>query len=72
MAANYCQQVFGAGARLCTIDELNNSETVETGCGYDGRMVWSSTECDSGIMQGFGDPSYGGVCERVCFVFQPD
>ena len=33
----------GAGARLCTLDELHNDEARNTGCGYDAERVWTST-----------------------------
>lgn len=36
------------GARLCTLNELVENETVGTGCGYDSRRVWSSTACGPG------------------------
>ena len=35
------------GARLCTIEELQNDETRGTGCGHDGEWVWSSETCDT-------------------------
>ena len=31
------------GARLCTADELMGGEAEGTGCGHDGRYVWSSS-----------------------------
>uniref|UniRef100_A0A7S3TL01 Glycosyl hydrolase family 13 catalytic domain-containing protein n=2 Tax=Emiliania huxleyi TaxID=2903 RepID=A0A7S3TL01_EMIHU len=34
----------GAGARLCTKDELASDCTRGTGCGHDRDLVWSSTE----------------------------
>ena len=37
-----------AGARLCTVDELRNGETTNTGCGYNAEQVWSSSECTTG------------------------
>ena len=32
----------GVGARLCTVQELQNSCTGGTGCGYDNDLIWSS------------------------------
>ncbi|KAL1515959.1 hypothetical protein AB1Y20_002572 [Prymnesium parvum] len=34
------------GARLCTAAELEGGMCCGTGCGFDGRMVWSSDSCD--------------------------
>lgn len=65
-AANFCEANFGAGARLCTISELLNSETKETGCNYDLERVWSSTPCNNGMMQAFGDPDID--CEFFCLL----
>merc|ERR550537_1053296 len=42
MANQLCRD---AGARLSTIDELQNEETRGTGCGYDANEVYSSTPC---------------------------
>jgi hypothetical protein len=44
-AANFCES---AGARLCTVEELIADETRLTGCEYDRKLIWSSTECDGG------------------------
>ena len=40
-AGEFCH---GQSGRLCTKDELEDSCTEWTGCGYDYRMVWSSTQ----------------------------
>ena len=40
-AKAFCEQQSG---RLCTKEELEDSCTEGTGCGYDYRMVWSSTQ----------------------------
>lgn len=37
-----------AGARLCTVAELQADETRGTGCKYDTRMMWTSDECTGG------------------------
>ncbi|MEO1271123.1 MAG: hypothetical protein AAFX99_23780, partial [Myxococcota bacterium] len=34
-----------AGARLCTLVELERDETRGTGCGYDDARVWSQSSC---------------------------
>lgn len=34
-----------AGARLCTVSELQAYEAHGTGCGYDDEYTWSSTSC---------------------------
>ena len=39
-AAAHCRHL---DARLCTLDELLLNEAAGTGCGFDGKMVWSST-----------------------------
>lgn len=46
-AANAC---MGVGARLCTVEEIENDETRFTGCGFDTVQVWTSTQgsCDPG------------------------
>ena len=63
-ALNWCQNNFGAGARLCTASELLSGETKQTGCNYDSQMIWSSTFCGSGsLLQVMGDPAKGtGEC----------
>ena len=40
-AEEFCLEQSG---RLCTKEELEDSCTEWTGCGYDYRMVWSSTK----------------------------
>jgi hypothetical protein len=45
------RQICGrAGARLCTIEELEADETRNTGCSHDSAMIWSadSIGCPSG------------------------
>merc|ERR1719460_3306252 len=42
MSAAVCA---GAGARLCTVEEILNDETQGTGCGHDGDQVWTSSQC---------------------------
>ena len=39
-----------AGARLCTSEEMANDETRGTGCGYDGKAIWTGTRgtCGAG------------------------
>jgi hypothetical protein len=31
------------GARLCTVEEMHNDCTEWTGCGFDGKMIWTMT-----------------------------
>jgi len=40
-ASNVCGK---AGARLCTIEELQADETRNTGCGHDLKLVWTSDD----------------------------
>jgi hypothetical protein len=35
---------IGAGARLCTVEELQADEAQGTGCNFDSRMVWTSDD----------------------------
>ena len=41
-AQNLCSN---AGARPCTINEIENNEAADTGCCYDCELIWSSTGC---------------------------
>ena len=41
-ATNFC---LGAGARLCTVDEMSNDEARGTGCSYDDDQLWTQTSC---------------------------
>ena len=41
-ATSFCED---AGARLCTLEELEARETRSTGCSYDKDLSWSSTSC---------------------------
>eukprot|EP00730_Choanoeca_flexa_P020100 TRINITY_DN9823_c0_g1_i1.p1 TRINITY_DN9823_c0_g1~~TRINITY_DN9823_c0_g1_i1.p1 ORF type:complete len:1554 (+),score=371.86 TRINITY_DN9823_c0_g1_i1:139-4662(+) len=47
---NYCTQL---GARLCTYQELLADETADTGCSYNSRPIWTSSECRNGTMKGY-------------------
>ena len=42
-AVSYCE---GAGMRLCTLDEMLDELTGWTGCGFDCKYNWVSTECN--------------------------
>lgn len=33
---------IGAGARLCTVEEIEADETAGSGCGHDGRYIWTA------------------------------
>lgn len=41
-AANACSAV---GSRLCSANELANDATRGTGCGHDGKLVWTYEQC---------------------------
>ena len=43
--ASLLTQTQDAGGRLCTADELEDAVGKGTGCGYDGKKMWSSTPC---------------------------
>ena len=58
-AQGYCAATFGKKARLCTRKELEAGETLNSGCGYEQNLVWSSSDCNGGIYQVFGDPLRG-------------
>ena len=50
-----CQDV---GARLCTIEELQQGLGVNSGCGHNARLIWSATGCNNGgFMIGWGNSS---------------
>ena len=44
-AATVCMK---AGARLCTQAEFESGVTIGTGCSFDTRFVWTSTNCEGG------------------------
>jgi len=46
-AKNFCES---AGARLCTVTELQADEARGTGCGLDTVMSWTSDSCGIGFM----------------------
>ena len=48
----------GAGARLCTFEELGNQETRGSGCGIDSDELWSSTPCDGGYLLEYGAANF--------------
>jgi hypothetical protein len=60
VAQDFCQTTFGSEARLCTAHELLNDEARESGCGYDGQRIWSSTACSSGFIQAYGSAADSG------------
>ena len=52
---------LGAGARLCTADEIQNGETSLTGCGFDTRHVWTKSQGDCGageVLTVMGSPEF--------------
>lgn len=44
-AATVCMK---AGARLCTMAEFESGVATSTGCNFDTRFVWTSTNCEGG------------------------
>lgn len=51
-AKAFCEH---AGARLCTMEELQSDETRGTGCSYDNKLVWTSDLCgDGSYTQAYG------------------
>jgi len=48
-----------AGARLCSVEELQANEVRGTGCGYDSRMVWSRDTCEGGFTVAYGATTGG-------------
>ena len=58
-----------AGGRLCSRDELDDGASVGTGCGLNGKLVWSSSACvTSGGLPGFlvGRGQADGSAEPFC------
>jgi hypothetical protein len=53
-----------AGARVCTIEEIETGATAKTGCSMDTEYVWSSTWCGVGPKYYVGMGS--GTGERKC------
>lgn len=56
-----------AGARLCTLQELEDGETKGTGCGLDEEQVWTSTKCATGPdrwMNAKGKNAHRPDCDR--------
>jgi len=63
-AAQLCSE---AGARLCTIGEIQSGEILDTGCFVNFRQTWSSTPCtpseaSSGFYTAYGT-GWGTRCE---------
>jgi len=56
-----------AGARMCTVAELQADEARGTGCGIDRTMVWSSDVCSGGYMAAPGSSKSGTtpICEAA-------
>ena len=50
-AVAFCET---AGARLCTLAELQRDEAKGTGCSMDGEQVWSSDACSGGHYAAMG------------------
>ena len=62
-ARDFCE---GAGARLCSYDELSVDEARGTGCGHDNKMIWSRTACDGGGFLVQMGASKRGDTRRLC------
>jgi hypothetical protein len=60
----------GAGARLCTFEELVNQESRGAGCGIDGSLLWSSTACNGGYLLEYGAANFQEV-NKTCAVDSP-
>ena len=52
------------GARLCSLQELENKEARGTGCQLDGKQIWTSTKCSNGQghMTGLGKHGREPAC----------
>jgi len=62
VASGICK---AAGARLCTVIELEADEPRGTGCKYDTEMTWTSDECTAGYYVAPGSTKLAGAssCE---------
>jgi hypothetical protein len=63
-----------AGARVCTIDEIEAGATAQTGCGMDGEFVWSGTWCGLGPKYycGKGAGTVLFAFDQPCLAFEID
>lgn len=51
------------GARLCTMEEIEDRQASGTGCGFDSKLVWTSSACGNGDrLMGRGDNGAGKKC----------
>eukprot|EP00662_Eupelagonemidae_sp_cell21_P057328 gene57328-biopygen58133 len=57
-AADTCR---GVGARLCSAGEVVPA-AMGTGCGHDGRYVWTATSCGNGYLQVKGNDADDTQC----------
>ena len=48
------------GARLCTADEVNSDCSTGTGCGHNGRFVWTSSPCECAVTQNIDGVTQAG------------
>ena len=59
------QHCANAGARLCTLAELQTGVTRGTGCGFDRQSAWTKTTCGSGgVYRARGRDGRQSVCEQ--------
>ena len=52
------------GARLCTLEEIEGGEVLNTGCVVNFRQVWSSTPCEGGGFYTALGTGWGKRCQR--------
>jgi hypothetical protein len=59
-ANEFCEE-FAEGSRLCTQEELESNCAKSTECGFDGRLIWSSTPAAPWTRRGEDDePNFPG------------
>eukprot|EP00045_Choanoeca_perplexa_P017655 m.261284 g.261284 ORF g.261284 m.261284 type:complete len:2833 (+) comp17596_c0_seq5:884-9382(+) len=63
-ALKICSEI---GARLCSLDEIQNGETARTGCNLDSHRVWTRTECAQGqYISTAGSPAHMDTIKPQC------
>ena len=70
-ALQTCAQM---GARLCTLAEIQRDEARGTGCGYDTRLVWTSTRgrCPEGMFMRATGSSLGDTVPKCGDTAMPE
>ncbi|MEO1268673.1 MAG: hypothetical protein AAFX99_11285, partial [Myxococcota bacterium] len=57
----------GLGARLCTLEEVENDETRGTGCGYDDSRIWTQSSCGtSQVWTASGSTAFADSYPTTC------